>query len=649
MNMEPLVPHILIDDEDYQVFLELISIIHDDIKDLIAKFPELVDIDNAPEIFLPKLSALIRYKYRYDIDEDIQREIIKRMISIYRDRGTDDSIIMAATYGDDPMWIGSHVFLPGADINRDKAEITHSVDEVFRHSISKFSGTHRYADGTRWLAGTITIKVSRLNNQIREAIKKVVPAGLRVYFDIVSNSQGSGDSQGEYGELIFGEWNLFENYEIDYQVIIHDEAEVAVFDMRTRGRRFRSGRQLLFYDYGIDYGTGASMLPIEDNPIYVNAYLRDAKPDDLIRTENRRGQVIYKRIKNLSRKDYLRINKDLTAEIIADNNNSEIFEDKVEIDRTYLPDLSTPRATFSGSILLSGRHQDDIPESEGPSAPVKPEVVYQEFLKTSLDKDKSLLVNFLEVKLGDAVCIDNNQEEDSVIKSVIQHNIDYFVPGFDLYRRHTGIPTRSTSRGRRSGKYALSGTYTGEIYMEARIEDVIPRDRWYPVSAIMDLRPGDYSLKYKDAFMHSGYDNKFYEGIRSISYAKLHSCYIETTAGVQLITEVTAPVIVVNLDGTSIIDDLMNLDLMSQVKCYSLDIYLRNYTTDAEVSSEKFEGAKSIKDITLDTLVQSVYDTQELNEVSSLMVEDSNGQTRVDLMNLRLDQVVQTYSNKQIV
>lgn len=647
MNMEPLIPHILLEDEDYQVFLELISIINDDIKDLISKFPELVDIDNAPELFLPKLSALIRYKYRYDIDEDIQREIIKRIISIYRDRGTDDAIIMAATYGDYPMWIGSHVFLPGAEINRDKATITHSVDQVFRHSISKHSSTHKFADGNRWTAGTLIIGVPYLNTQIREAIKKVVPAGLRVYFDLINNSPGTGDSAGDYGELTFGEWNIFEDYEIDYQMIIHDETEIAVFDMRTRGRRFRSGRQLMFYDYELDYGTGVSMLPIEDNPIYVNFYLRDVDPEDLIRTENRRGQVIYKKVKNLTKKDYLRINKELTDTIIADNNNSEIFDDKTKINRDYLPDLSTSRATFSGGILLSGRNKNDIPEAELPAEPPKP--TYKELLKTTLDKNRSMMVNFLDLQLGDAVCIDNTQEEDFVIKSVIQHNIDYFIPGFDLYKRRSGLPTRSTSRGKRSGGYALSGTYTGEIYMEARIEDVIPTDRWYPVSAIMDLRPGDYSWKYKDAMNHAGLDNKFYEGIRSISYARMHGCYVGTTAGPQLITEISDPVLVMHPDGTSSTSDIMDLDLMSQVKCYSLDIYLRNYTTDTEVSAEKFEGNKSIKDITLNTLVQSVYDTEKLGTVSDILVEDEGTLSRVNLMDLKLDQVVQAYSNKQIL
>ena len=256
MSMDPLVPHILIEDEDYEVFTKLIDQINSDVRNLIKVFPELVDVDNAPEIFLPKLSALIKYQYRYDIDEDEQREIIKRIISIYRDRGSDDSIIMAATYGNDPKWIGSHVFLPGANTNKDRATITHPIDELFRHNISRHSCGHRFADAVRWRDGTLIIHVSYIDDEIREAIKKVVPAGLRVYFNIISQTGGDG----YHGEVVFGEWKVIEFYEIDYNIPIKDRLEVAIFDVRNTGRRLRSGRRLLFTMQDLEMYKGSSML-----------------------------------------------------------------------------------------------------------------------------------------------------------------------------------------------------------------------------------------------------------------------------------------------------------------------------------------------------------------------------------------------------
>lgn len=423
MNMEPLIPHVLLEDEDYKVFLDLISIIHDDIKEMISKFPELVDIDNAPEIFLPKLSALIRYKYRHDIDEDIQREIIKRMISIYRDRGTDDAIIMAATYGNDPLWIGSHVFLPGADTNKPRATITHPIDYVFRHDISKHSGLHRFSDATRWTAGTLIINVTYIDDEIRNAIKKVIPAGLRIYFDIISTPGGDG----ELGEIVFGEWILSEFYEIDYSVHIKDRLEVAIFDVKGSGRRLRSGRQLLFDIMDLEIFKGWSMLPIEDKlPYKNNIKVKDLSMNDLVRCIDKSGNTIYKKV---------------------------------------------------GSL-----------------------VSMYAFKTTKTENDISYTMKKLfDLELEDMVFYDNSKQDgeiESDFKSDIIHDIGYEIDGIYVKKKHKGPAVRSKFSSIRSGKYAMDGTYTGEISYICPIEDIVPTDRWYPVEAILDLKPGDYLQDY---------------------------------------------------------------------------------------------------------------------------------------------------------
>lgn len=343
MNMEPLIPHVLLEDEDYKIFLELISTVHDDIKEMISKFPELVDIDNAPEIFLPKLSALLNYNYRHDIPEDIQREIIKRILAVYRARGSDDSIIMAATYGDDPYWVGSHLFLPGADTNKFKAKIMHPSTQLFRHSRSKHSGLNRFADSIRWTAGTLIIQVTYVNDKIRQAIQKVVPAGLKVYFDIISNPEGSG----ELDELIFGEWQLLDYYEIHYDSQISDLTEAARFDLSSTKSRRRSGRQLLRSNRELEFYRGVS----------------------------------------------------------------------------------------------------------------------------TISKEATLLQELV-------------------------HSLDYQIDGIRISNNYSGKAIRSTSKGKRSSKYPMSGSYTGEISFCCSIEDVIPSDRWYPVSAVANLRINEYLQDY---------------------------------------------------------------------------------------------------------------------------------------------------------
>ncbi|MCM1220756.1 MAG: hypothetical protein NC548_40325 [Lachnospiraceae bacterium] len=496
MSMDPLVPHILIEDEDYEIFTKLIDQINTDIRELIAVFPELVDVDNAPEIFLPKLSALIKYQYRYDIDEDVQREIIKRIISIYRDRGTDDSIIMAATYGNDPKWIGSHVFLPGANTDKDRATITHPINDIFRHNISRHSCGHRFADAIRWRDGTLIIHVSYIDDEIRAAIKKVVPAGLRVYFDIVSQSGGEGT---EHGEVVFGEWKVIEFYEIDYSIPIRDRLEVALFDVNTGGRRLRSGRRLLFTMEEIEMYKGASMLAKLLHP--------EELPEKIVQVSKLRLTDVVKCIDSDQSAVYRSV-ASLIGYYMLKANTVE-YPLPPEVVDTMKLIASFGFSTFSGAAKLSGPIKKVIDEEN-------PAPVITSTMKALFDLNLNDYVYTVE--------IEDSEIEADYLNEII-HNIDYQIDGFYVHRYYKGVAQRSMHTGVRS-KYGFSGSYTGEISSLCEIEDIIPSDRWYPVSAVEKLKLGEFLKNYctpiqvdkygrpidtmfKDMNMHSGVSNGY--------------------------------------------------------------------------------------------------------------------------------------------
>jgi phage tail-like protein len=214
--MSQYVPQVINDSEEFNIFLKIIKEVSDDIRNLIISFPEIVDIDNAPELFLPKLSYLLGYSYDYSIDIDVQREIIQRLIEIYKSRGTDESIIMAATYGSDSKWAGDHLFLPGATKTQDKASITYPVTNLFRHDISEFSSNNVYANGELWREGTLLISVSYIDQKIIDAVAKVLPAGLKVYFQVDTVII---DPDTKYGAVSFGEWTVHGFTDIDIDLI----------------------------------------------------------------------------------------------------------------------------------------------------------------------------------------------------------------------------------------------------------------------------------------------------------------------------------------------------------------------------------------------------------------------------------------------
>jgi hypothetical protein len=409
----------------------------------------------------------------------------------------------------------------------------------------------------------LIIKTSKVNDDIRAAIKKVVPAGLKIYFDLINNSPGDG----YYSELTFGEWVLSVDYELDYNMIIKDKLEVATFDVRGNGRRLRSGRQIMFVNYELEYGMGSSMIPTEDRPINTTGRFGDADLNDLIRLENRSSQYFFKKVGNLIDRDQIRVNR-----------------------------------------------------------------------------DKTELIQVLDLMIDDLVQIDNSQKENQIAGSTIIHPIDYDITGFELFKRHSGTPGRSTSRSIRSGKYSFSGTYTGEILMIARLEDVVPKDRWYPMSAILNLRPMDYADRYYE-MTDPTQDDKVYLGIKMVSYAKINNWYVMTANGIELLSETTNPVLVKGTDGEFTQVDPGDLQLTDEIQCYSSGVYLQNYTTPTEIASEKPEGAKKVGDIKLDTLIQTRYDTEPFEDAhSGAMV----GDTEVDIMDLKLDDLVQVYTSKTI-
>lgn len=250
MLVNKYVPEILSNDSDYKVFLSIIDQVNSDIKHLIDVYPELVDIDNCEVLFIPKLTELLHYKLNFNIDNNIKREIIKRIINVYKNRGTDDSIITAATYGDNPLWVGDHVFLPGNLIKDINAELLYPTTTLFRHDISKFSGNNKYPDGVKWRSGVIIIKVARLNDKIKKAILNVIPAGLKAYIEIDT-------SIGKYVDIVyFSDWEAkYLWYTLDYSLsLLGDNIHGMVHDFSAYSSNLSlSGRKLLYRLYDTDY------------------------------------------------------------------------------------------------------------------------------------------------------------------------------------------------------------------------------------------------------------------------------------------------------------------------------------------------------------------------------------------------------------
>lgn len=192
LPLDNFFPEVLREDPDFSVLIDLSSILLGRFESKIDDFNNLIDPDTCPIMYLPLLGRLVGYNYRYDILPDFNREIIKNIFKIYAMRGTDKAIIYAATYGDCKGYIGGDIFLPGTKPDRNLAEIDYPRDWIFRHNISIYSGGDKRANDGLYREGIMEISVERLNNEIRERVESVKPAGYVIRYRYLVNIDAEG-------------------------------------------------------------------------------------------------------------------------------------------------------------------------------------------------------------------------------------------------------------------------------------------------------------------------------------------------------------------------------------------------------------------------------------------------------------------------
>jgi len=98
---------------------------------------------------------------------------------------------------------------------------------------------------------------------------------------------------------------------------------------------------------------------------------------------------------------------------------------------------------------------------------------------------------------------------------LVMHNLDFEVPSYEVRIKHKGICTRSSYSGMRSGRYSLSGTYTGEIDGNTKIMEIFPTSNLYTVSVVKDKKIRDIVEDYSggvEVYIHRISGDSLYGG-----------------------------------------------------------------------------------------------------------------------------------------
>ena len=143
---------------------------------------------------------MIGYRPDPSLSIDVQRRIVKSLLEVYRTRGTDLSIMKAATYATSDRWVGGDLF-----VDKDAPEISASIfnpsHHLFTFGKSAWSGADRFRDRNYWREGVIDIFCPSVNSVVRSAVMETTPAGVRVYYS--SLLECVLDATKEFGKINF--------------------------------------------------------------------------------------------------------------------------------------------------------------------------------------------------------------------------------------------------------------------------------------------------------------------------------------------------------------------------------------------------------------------------------------------------------------
>ena len=283
-----LIPEYLKENEDFLVFLSMLIHEFDITNENIRKYPDIINPDRVPINLIEALGSYFNYRYLVNATDDFNREVLMRMRSIWEQRGTEHSIIMAATHGDNDGWVGGDIFIPNYPISKNTAKLLIPRNSIFIHNRSKFSGSDVYAQGGLYTQGVLLLRVPYWDERVRQRVYDNTPAGLKYIIEIMSEFFPTTDDVGEFGELSFFKWlrvwpktdeeKLSDNSDIEClylrdlkcidedleNILIHSDKKAGILsDNNYFSGRLGVGKNSIIIDDEITLSGGVSILPLK--------------------------------------------------------------------------------------------------------------------------------------------------------------------------------------------------------------------------------------------------------------------------------------------------------------------------------------------------------------------------------------------------
>ena len=529
IQLEYYLHDFLMGKEDFMVFMRLLQILFNDIKSVADDFENLADVNNVVNIFLPKLSYLMNYTFRYDLPDSINRDLIKRLLWIYKEKGTDKEVLEAADFANNDNWISNTIFVPTEKnpipVPDDRtAFLYYPIDRLFTWDKSAYSISDRYGDSTRWRDGVVVIEAEDVNKRVRNAIKKVLPAGLKVYYESKSELKADGKNGEEVGygkSLKYKEWILNPRYTLDYFLRIDNSVSSDRWsEDNINYRIIWSGRQILFPYYELDKIIASSMLTLYKEDVldifYFLKVLEASIPVGLSYStdeDTQKSVDIINTTRDTEGTTYELKTREIAPTMMFNQTRFNQTSFNTPAIETYLEtegvkpkigttqDISLTRfnmTAYSGRFILNQKVEDEGIELD--------EFSIKDNEDNSIEEDKEIIdgITTSELQLKSEVLKNPTLTElltfyrnllFSQYKKYFSlwtdkpiHDIStYQIQPVTITKSYRGFPRYDRNYGY-SGKYSLSGL-NNTVYMQAKYEHIQAWDNHYPVSDILSRVP----------------------------------------------------------------------------------------------------------------------------------------------------------------
>lgn len=253
----------------------------DKIYRLTSVFTNIQSLDYVSDKFIAKLADYIGFDYIDTEDTEVQREIMKRIISEYHKKGSYEQIYKACARAYDDNWVSGDLTYYRGSIKDGYVHISYPRDYMFRYDYSRWDEGTKWADEDKVMHGVIDLWMSEYSENTSKALDKIIPGGIKYLITLMKDLPGSGSDIIDYKyktlDSLFDEWVQID---LPKPYWFYTDSNELIYDENKLDNTIWQGRNVStvdVWDEKVPQGSGVYDIIQPSDETYVAAIVADQK------------------------------------------------------------------------------------------------------------------------------------------------------------------------------------------------------------------------------------------------------------------------------------------------------------------------------------------------------------------------------------